>query len=494
MAKLNWRLFSERDKLWNAILSSRYNINSRPSVLPSCGSPVIRSLKRGNELFLQGIKWIPIHGRNISFWKDCWVLDAPLNSILCGPLNENDEELRVADVFPLASFNSSLISYPLPDTILDTIRAVPIPKVVVGQDSFSWKGSRDGSFSTKGAYMFAKGVNPNSDRDWKWIWKSHTLPKIQCFIWLLCHQRLKTLEFLSRLGIVDSDVCPMCHSAAETCVHLCRDCPLLFNVWHTFFPQGTIEPSNTLFEWIKENCMVKNNCPTLPIPWGTVFSFTLWNIWLQRNNKLYSPNIFDPNSICSTIRERVFEFYSIHPTLSPGSSQKAPQLVCWEKPPEGCFKLNTDGSAHGNPGPASAGGVIRDHLGRWLSGFACKIGFTSSLRAELWGIREGLLLAYQRNIRNLVVETDSSVAVQLLSHCVSSNHPLYSLILDCREILSRIPQTSIQHAYREANQCADALTTMAHSQPVDFVSFDCCPPGLLLLYETDMMGTCFPRM
>ncbi|GLT71848.1 hypothetical protein SLA2020_438390 [Shorea laevis] len=177
----------------------------------------------------------------------------------------------------------------------------------------------------------------------------------------------------------------------------------------------------------------------------------------------------------------------------PEKIQREPRLICWEKPPEGYFKLNTDGSAHGNPGPASAGGVIRDHMGRWISGFACKIGYTSSLRAELWGIREGLILAYQRNIHNLIVEVDSMVAAQLLGSGISSHHPFYTLILDCREILSRIPRTSIQHVYREANQCADALTGIAHLQPLDFAVFDCCPPALLLYYEADMMGTCFPR-
>ncbi|GLU16584.1 hypothetical protein SLE2022_330110 [Rubroshorea leprosula] len=132
-------------------------------------------------------------------------------------------------------------------------------------------------------------------------------------------------------------------------------------------------------------------------------------------------------------------------------------------------------------------------MGRWISGCACKIGYTSSLRAELWGIREGLLLTHQRNIQNSIVEIDSLVAAQLLFCCISSHHPFYSLILDCREILSRIPRITIQHVYKKANLCADTLTAVAHSQSVDFVSFDYCPPGLLLYQEADMMGTYFPR-
>ncbi|GKU88076.1 hypothetical protein SLEP1_g2381 [Rubroshorea leprosula] len=324
----------------------------------------------------KGIKWIMMDGNSVSLWKDCWLFDAPLNSILVGPLSRSDEDLRVADVFSCVDFNSSLISYPLPDTILETIKANPISKIGLGNDLYSWKGSRDGSFSMKVAYLMAKGVNPNPIMDWKWTWKIHTLPKIQCFIWLLCYERLKTLDLLSRLGIVDSNVCPMCLEAKETCDHLCRECPSSSFIWHTFFPQGTVGSSNSLFQWIKDNYLSKNMCRTIPIPWGTVFSFILWT----------------------------------SPLPSPKNTQKESRLVCWEKPPEGYCKLNTDGSAHGNPGPTSAGGVIRDHLGRWIVGFACKIGYASCLRAELWGIREGLLLAYQRNIQNLIVEVDSLVA------------------------------------------------------------------------------------
>ncbi|GLT71851.1 hypothetical protein SLA2020_438410 [Shorea laevis] len=147
MAKLNWRLFSERDKLWNSVMARKYNINSHPSTLPPYGSPVIKSLKKGNKLFLQGIRWNLVDGRSISFWKDCWLLDEPLNSVLFGPwLNNDDDDVRVADVLSIASFDSSRLSYALPETILETIKACPISRMGVGKDSYSWKGSHDGSF------------------------------------------------------------------------------------------------------------------------------------------------------------------------------------------------------------------------------------------------------------------------------------------------------------------------------------------------------------
>ena len=68
---------------------------------------------------------------------------------------------------------------------------------------------------------------------------------------------------------------------------------------------------------------------------------------------------------------------------------------CWKKPPVEWCKLNTDGASLGNPGKARGGGIIRDNEGRWVKGFARSIGFTTSIIAKLWALRDGLLLTDQ---------------------------------------------------------------------------------------------------
>ena len=60
--------------------------------------------------------------------------------------------------------------------------------------------------------------------------------------------------------------------------------------------------------------------------------------------------------------------------------------VRWKLPSLGWFKLNTDGSAMGYPGPAGGDGLICDDHGRWVKGFLRRIGKVSSLEAELWAI------------------------------------------------------------------------------------------------------------
>ena len=88
--------------------------------------------------------------------------------------------------------------------------------------------------------------------------------------------------------------------------------------------------------------------------------------------------------------------------------------VGWKPPPFGFFKLNTDGSTRGNPGLASAGDLIRDHNGMWIDSFCKNIGFTYSMAAELWGLRNGLSLAKNLNIKKLLIETDAQTVTNVL--------------------------------------------------------------------------------
>ncbi|PPD89201.1 hypothetical protein GOBAR_DD13845 [Gossypium barbadense] len=72
--------------------------------------------------------------------------------------------------------------------------------------------------------------------------------------------------------------------------------------------------------------------------------------------------------------------------------------------PLGWLKVNTDGGLTIKGKITTCGGVIRDHLGRWLAGFARNIGSTSVLNAELWGAYDGLSMAWILGTQQLVLE------------------------------------------------------------------------------------------
>ncbi len=92
----------------------------------------------------------------------------------------------------------------------------------------------------------------------------------------------------------------------------------------------------------------------------------------------------------------------------------------------------------GNPGLASSGGVLRDSNENWLRGLSHKLGITNSLATELWGVRDGLLLACDLNIRKLIIESDAKSIVDLLKTENLGNNAFHSysaLINDCRYLI-----------------------------------------------------------
>lgn len=146
--------------------------------------------------------------------------------------------------------------------------------------------------------------------------------------------------------------------------------------------------------------------------------------------------------------------------LGPNPATKsANMLVRWERPGQGKLKLNTDGSAQGNPGLAGGGGggILCDDQGNWVLGYSRKIGRTTSFLAELWALRDGLHLYLSKNHLNVEVELDVKIIVGALTTTQQSDHPLSPLMDDCRYLATRFNHIQFKHCYREANKCVDGI-------------------------------------
>lgn len=107
----------------------------------------------------------------------------------------------------------------------------------------------------------------------------------------------------------------------------------------------------------------------------------------------------------------------------------------------------------------SAGGFIRNHHGHWVSGFRKFLGSGTSSLAKLWALFYGVNLAIQHGCSNLIIESDCTYIIDLISNpSVHASHHYTSLINLCRSKLGELQQFKIQHTLREGNFCADHLT------------------------------------
>ena len=155
------------------------------------------------------------------------------------------------------------------------------------------------------------------------------------------------------------------------------------------------------------------------IPWNVIFAFGVWTIWQHRNIIVFqnrSPNY----DIHAKFIHRTTEFVF----CAQGNSSKSPcfeRSIRWERLYCNWFKLNTDGSALGNPGTAGGGGILRSDSGLWIQAFSRSIGKTTSFLAELWALRDGLIVCLNLRISAFEVEIDAQAVVELMNNDNTSN-------------------------------------------------------------------------
>ncbi|XP_024634472.1 uncharacterized protein [Medicago truncatula] len=150
-------------------------------------------------------------------------------------------------------------------------------------------------------------------------------------------------------------------------------------------------------------------------------------------------------------------------------------------------------SCLGTPIRASYGGLIRNSAWLFLKGF---FGFiqasTCILQAELTAILEGLRLALNMGIEELVCFSDSQLSVNLFSGDVSKYHVYAVIIQDIKDIIAS-HNFRIFHTLREGNHCADFLAKLGASSNAALLEHEAPPLDLIRKLKIDAMGTCFLR-
>ena len=227
LAKLCWRIATDKDKPWAQILIKKYLTPSRLSHRGKhrpC-SKIWAGCKKGGVIFNKGIRWKIHNGNSVGFWNDFWLTSGPLRAHIQGPLTTSEESLLLSDVSSGNSWNFGLLSFDFPFNLLQEIRATPFSTSSSMEDTIIWGFSSDGDFSLKSAYYLAKGLNPlNLVTNNAWIWKVMTSPWIKFFLWLCSHSSVPTYEVLGSRGLSIDSLCPICGLQSESIIHMLRDC------------------------------------------------------------------------------------------------------------------------------------------------------------------------------------------------------------------------------------------------------------------------------
>lgn len=71
----------------------------------------------------------------------------------------------------------------------------------------------------------------------------------------------------------------------------------------------------------------------------------------------------------------------------------------------------------------------------------------TSLETEIWAIYRGWTIIFEKNKPEVVIESDSSIAVKLVNEGAPENHPQRNIINDAKALLTRIEAT-LTHIFR----------------------------------------------
>jgi hypothetical protein len=153
------------------------------------------------------------------------------------------------------------------------------------------------NFSVKEAYHL-QGNNQHQDMEhiWSTIWNPNLWPKVSFFLWLTTQNRILTWDNLRKKGFIGPSMCTLCQQQEETMEHLLNRCPYSQVIWD----QGSqmMRRSNRNRDNIQDTLehwdSISFSNPILKRIWQLLPGFSLWQIWKERNRRIFHSKASPP--------------------------------------------------------------------------------------------------------------------------------------------------------------------------------------------------------
>ncbi|CAN1750362.1 Putative ribonuclease H protein At1g65750 [Linum perenne] len=475
MVKLAFIFFQQSDLLWVKVLQAKYfkeTLSGLQSRKLASKSSLWRGITKAWPDMLRGSRSGLRDGQNTSFWLGRW-LDSgdKLIDFVTSPTELLDLDASVSSfvkesgVWDVDSFRPFLPA----ESILQITSMLP-PARGRGDDTWNWGEEPNGNFSIRSAYRLTLELDlQTSVPDWKCLWRWRGPSRVQLFLWLAMHNKLLTNSERKRRHLTEISNCPRCNLYEESASHILRECHYSVAVWTHLGLREFCSSHDNFCSWLSKGMTHQKSL---------FFGICCWYLWKARNEWVFSANA----QSYAVLAARISNWkHAVELTQSQsailGSQPLGRRIVAieWDPGPEGWVTVNTDGSVARPSGNASAGGLIRDHLGHCSLAFSANLGRCSITRAELRGILHGLEFSWTSGHKKVRLQTDSQSAASLILADDPPLHQHASEVLAIRELLQRNWQVDIHHIFREGNGAADFLANMGH----------CFDPGIQIVPTSD---------
>ena len=156
-----------------------------------------------------------------------------------------------------------------------------------------------------------------------------------------------------------------------------------------------------------------------------IFFATAWSIWLNRNKVVFDSGGSPPSQIWNMARRTREDYCDV---ITCQLLRQQPPDVGWMAPPPEFYEINVDGATAGERNLSCAGVVIRDCRGLVVA--ACSKVLNGAFAAEVseaLAVEEGVRLAKELDLSQVIIESDSVVVVEAIGSG-SCNGELGSLV------------------------------------------------------------------
>ncbi|CAN1780700.1 hypothetical protein LINPERHAP1_LOCUS15169 [Linum perenne] len=236
----------------------------------------------------------------VKFWDECWVrggtLRASFPRVAAVTVNPN---AFVFELFP-ACFRDdwrlpmlvelrrgALVEY---RRFVSFLRQLPDKTISEGPAAMVWPLTTSAMFSVKSFNSKLRLLKFPGDGDFptRSIWITVVPLKIQCFMWLVFHNRISTLDVLQTRGFYLPNRCVLCSHNEESASHLFIHCPFTMQIWSRISLrlsiigplQNNISEILSGWKWLK--CE-----PLFEALKNVILHSFCWFIWLERNDAIF---------------------------------------------------------------------------------------------------------------------------------------------------------------------------------------------------------------
>jgi hypothetical protein len=242
-------------------------------------------------------------GEKILFWVDPWIHGHSAATLAPALIKLVRPGLLRSRTVQQGKENNSWvldIAGPLTiDAVVQFLQLWPqvqaITTIANEPDSFSWKFSASGAYSTRETYLacFAGRTALPAARE---VRSSFAPLKHKFFGWLAIQDRCWTLDRLARRGLPNNSVCPLCGTIGENINHLLLQCPFARGVWFRVLRLHGLQrlnpsPHDVLADWWPASTATV--AKKLQRDLNSLCLLTMRAIWLER-----SAWVFD-NATCT---------------------------------------------------------------------------------------------------------------------------------------------------------------------------------------------------